>query len=102
MNVTQLIEYHSLLTLCRTVRSGHPDYFQQKIHTESNTGRIHRSLTSGKLKNGDRTGLKLVSSSWRWRSIEQWNRMPENLRTENQISRFKRKLKIWIKESKPY
>ena len=38
----------------------------------------------------------MTSGAFRWRTTRTWNTLPTELRTEQSLIRFKKKLKTWI------
>ena len=86
MTVNQLVYYHSALSTFRIRQSGEPSYLSGIM------GRDNRSA-SIIVPN---TRLTLAKRSYCYRSAEQWNRIPSNIRSMKKISQFKTHLKKWI------
>ena len=42
--------------------------------------------------------LQITAKNFRWTTTTNWNLLPENLRTQKQLSRFKTGIKKWIRE----
>ena len=87
MQITDMTEYQSLCQLWKTVRWGVPRNLREKIST----------LENNKLMTTE-PRLLTTSNNYRWKSIENWNQLPDYIRQENSIKRFKIQLKNWIKE----
>jgi hypothetical protein len=96
LSVRQLAIHHSLIHLWKTVRERRNIHFQTRIRGESDLARPRRDLMDGRLDYRDGTEMQIVRNGWRWRSVMDWNRLPENLRTEPKLPNFKRKLKDWV------
>lgn len=61
-----------------------------------------RSNASGRLTSNIKPHLDLLKESWRWRTIREWNEMPEEIRMEKRsMIHFKKKLKAWITSNTP-
>ena len=87
MQVTDMTEYQSLCQLWKTVRWGVPLYLRYKISL----------LDNNKLKTAE-PRLLTTSQTYRWKAVEKWNELPDFIRQEVSIKRFKIQLKTWIKE----
>jgi hypothetical protein len=96
LSVRQLAVHHSLLHLWKTVKERRHFHFQARIRGETEMTRPRRDLKDGKLDYGERTGMQIVRSGWRWRSVMDWNELPESLRKEPNLHKFKRELKVWV------
>jgi hypothetical protein len=101
LSVRQLTMLHSLVQLWKTARTGCPGHFKDRIRGETVEGRARRNVTKGCLDSRSRSGKKLVRTSWRWRAVDQWNTLPESLRTQQSLAVFKRELKKWIAVNVP-
>ena len=65
------------------------------------SSRRTRQTDSNLLRIGTHTdyNLELAGNSFRWRTAQQWNNLPVNLRNSQTIGEFKSKLKMWIMEN---
>ena len=86
MNVKDLTTYHTLCQMWKTIRWETPRYLHNKI-TVDDEDKI--STTNPR--------LVITSQSYRWQAVKKWNVLPQDLRTEVSIKKFKIKLKQWIK-----
>ena len=82
---SELIQYHTLVTLWTTIMDTQENYFQDKI---IKTGQYLLETTTPR--------LKTTNMSFRWRSIRQWNNLPLTVRTSKNIETFKRSLRKHI------
>ena len=87
MNVKNLTEYHSLCQIWKLKKFEKPLNLWNKIEL----------LDDNKLST-KKPRLQLTSQTFRCKSIIQWNKLPDNLRSEITIKRFKINLKKWLKE----
>ena len=86
-NIKDLTEYHSLCQTWKLKKTGKPLSLWNKIEL----------LDDNKLSTR-KPRLQLTSQTFRCRSINQWNKLPERLRSETTIKSFKINLKKWLKE----
>ena len=95
LSVRQMAVLHSLMIIFKTNRDRKPVYLYQKISNKfaANT----RLGTNNGIKDSRRFKTTLGSQSFTPRSIKQWNSLPNNIRTEPNIVKFKSKLKTWVK-----
>ena len=89
LSVRQLTIFHSLTLLWKQCR-GETDFMNEAPDWES-------SRTKGE----DRLKLKPYKmefrrNSWKFRAVSWWNLMPETLRIEKSLPRFRSGLKIWV------
>ena len=87
LNVAKLTEYQSLCQIWKTVRWSLPRYFNDKISMTED----YKLVTS-------EPRLLITAQSYRWKTVGYWNGLPEHLRTETTLKRFKSQLKTWIRE----
>ena len=87
LNIKNLTEYHSLCQLWKTIRWNAPSYLKDKLEI----------MEEDKIRTGP-PRLLITSLSYRWNTVDKWNSLPEELRTEPTIKRFKLKLKKWLKD----
>ena len=87
LNIAQLTDYQYLIQLWKTYRWNVPKHLKDKIH-----------LTPEDKITTTPPRLLLTTNSFRWRTTERWNMLPDHLRTEMSISRFKKGVKKWLKE----
>ena len=85
LDVKELTEFHSLLQLFKTIRWNKPQRLSEKFqHTPDGI-----VLTQP-------PRLQLTSKAWRINTTEQWNNLPVDLRAECNLTKLKKKLKIWL------
>ena len=82
----ELIEHQSLILMWKLVYLQKPYHVSQKIEVEDD-----KTLST------NRARLKTVNLGWRWRTVKQWNHLPDDLRKCENLHRFKTKLKEHIK-----
>ena len=98
LSVRQLMVYHSVSLLHKTLQNGSPLYLYQKI--TSNGSHLHNSrrAEAGSLRQGlqSKSRLDLTRRGWCWRSLEQYNQLPSEIRNEHKMKIFKKKLQEWV------
>ena len=86
MTIRQLICYHTLVTIFRIRIHKEPEHFATKLLDENRNGRIiipHSNLT-------------VYRKSFLYRGILVWNSLPEDIRCQQEMSKFKIDAKEWI------
>ena len=91
MTVSQLVVYHTLLTVFKIRKSDEPKYLARFLLRESRTGRIMEpNITLG-----------LAQKSFCIRGSSNWNALPPIIRNSEKLSEFKLQLKPWITQNIP-
>ena len=85
----------SLMIIFKTNHDRKPVYLSTKISNKfaANT----RLGANNGIKDSRRFKSTLGIQSFTPRSIKQWNSLPNNIRTEQNIVKFKSKLRAWVK-----
>ena len=105
LTVRQLMAYHSLMLLHKTLKNQTPTYLFQKVTSsfEQYNTRQAADYEAALAEAGvmERAGvedceLELTRNSWCWTSVSWYNRLPPNLRAENKAGKFKTRLKDWV------
>ena len=92
LSVKQLTAFHSLSLLWQPCR-GKSDFVTDNLRWE-------QSRTQGTDRLGtDPYRMEYRRKSWKPKTIAWWNQLPESLRIQRSSVRFKRELKMWIKEN---
>lgn len=99
MSVTQLVKYTSLISLWKTVFLDVGQYWRKRI-LRSGDGRL-RSTGQGSLVSNFQPWMEITKTSWRWRSIDDWNALPPAVRQDTNLRGFKTALRSWILENVP-
>ena len=90
LNLEELIEYHSTIQMWKVVNWQCPQHMTSKIHVTPDS-RIMTSIPR----------LKMTTNSFRWKTILYWNNLPDDLREEKSLNRFKVCTKRWIRDRRP-
>ena len=85
LTVAQLAVYHTVLSVFKIRKSEEPEYLFQKLSNDNFRGNIIIPVTT----------LSLAKKSFCWRGAEDWNSLPDEIRSKENIGQFKSKLKEW-------
>ena len=111
MSVRQLMAYHSLMLLHKTISSQKPVYLYQKVTSGGQfpyktrqaatcppgfSFEVHHPSTSGAVRLGAGSRKGLTMQGWCWKSVELYNTLPADLRLEKKLLNFKKRLKTWV------
>ena len=95
----QLITYHSVVLIHKTIMTKTPQYIYSKLSSEFpyNT----RLAESGALRLGPefQAKLEITRRSFMHRGTSNYNSLPADLRKVRKIEEFKLKVKIWVVEN---
>ena len=96
LSVNLLIFYHTTIMLFKTLQTQKPRYLHEMSSTQLNYQM--RADNVGKLRvvSDSIPEQGLNWKSYKWRSVRFWNQLPVNIRTMNNLTKFKSKLKSWV------
>ena len=107
LTVRQLISYHSLMLLDRTIKFQTPAFLFQKITFNEQQGYQTRQvadykaalIAAGVLEQAGTANceLDITRRSWCWATVKMYNKLPPNLRAEK--VNFKSGLKDWVSKN---
>ena len=101
LSVAQLVFFNTVLILFKARKTQTPKYiFEMSVSAESERYGA-RSGQVGKLRGvGSKLPNQLLNcNSFRWRSVNSWNRLPLELRQLDSHAIFKQKLKSWVQKN---
>ena len=108
MPVHQLLVYHSLVLLHKTIKSQKPTYLYQKVYSGSglpNTRQAAKTeaeiAAAGLPKQPTVVDceLEVTRKSWCWASVKWYNQLPIKILSEQKPSKFKKELKEWVQNN---
>ena len=82
-----MTKYYSLLQIWKTIKWDIPAYMSDKL-TKMEDNKIETDLPR----------IHLTSNAYRNSTARHWNNLPDHLREETSISRFKLGLKKWLRQ----
>jgi hypothetical protein len=105
MSVKQLIAYHSIVLLHKTLKNKTPSYLFKKVTTSTDQYNTRQAaeyaaalVAAGAMEQPgvEHCELDVTNSSWCWTSVRMYNRLPPGLRAESKLGKFKTRLKDWV------
>ena len=87
MSIAQLTAHSSLLILWKTINWNIPHFLNELISVDSN---LNITTTIPR--------LLIVENSFRWEAVRIWNLLPQSLKEEKRIGKFKSGVKTWLVE----
>ena len=96
MSVRQLMVYHSLVLLHKTLASKSPVYLYQKLTSGGEFSYGTRQATTGSIRQGPGPRKDLSRLGWCWRSVDLYNTLQTDLKLERKLPSFIKRLKEWI------
>ena len=97
LSVRQMITFHSLVLVFKAKLEKRPVYLHGQVSTSFNVN------TRLALNNGIREARRIRSTigqqSFLPRTVNQWNSLPQNIRTIPSLGKFKIKLKPWVQQN---
>ena len=106
MPVKQLMIFHSLLLLHKTIQQQTPEFLYEKITSGSEQPHTRHSVVAAsslaaaglpRQPTVEECELELKKRSWCWSSPVWYKKLPLDLRAEKKLPKFKTRLKEWVK-----
>ena len=85
LSVREMSFYHSVVQLWKIFTFKKPENMFKKIQIDENLD-----------ANTSTPRLQFTTYGYRWRSVENWNQIPREIREVKSLPSFKRKLRLWI------
>ena len=99
LSVRQLVFYHSVILIHKTMLTAHPKYIYSKLSSQFpyNT----RLAESDRVRMGPAcmSKLEITEKSFMNRSTVSYNKLPSELRKISRVEVFKKKLKAWVQKN---
>ena len=114
LSVRQLMAYHSIVLLHKTLANKAPEYLYKKVTQGGEFSYNTRQATvcppdfsftvqhptdNGAVRQVGGNRLGMSKDGWCWRSVQQYNTLPTDLRLEKKFPKFKTRLKKWVEEN---
>ena len=105
LSVRQLLIYHSLFQLHKTVQQQAPTYLFRRVSSQlgllqagSSYPYRTRNQAQGVIRRAPQAEarLDLAERSWFWAAPKMYNTLPTSMKTETNLQKFKMKLKAWV------
>ena len=100
-SVRQEMYYHSVLQVHKTLLTKSPRYLYDKLTGDGAYGFDTRQARNSSIRLGPsfQTKLTLCKNSFRWRGAAWYEALPQDIRGEPKIGKFKNKVNSWIKNN---
>ena len=97
LSVNQLIFYHSVLLIFKVKQNKSPKYLHNMFswNYKYNT----RQAEGGNIRLIGKPKLEVTRNSFRWRAANQFNQLPEEIKTCKSLENFKLSVKKWINDN---
>ena len=105
LSVRQLLVFHSLVQVHKTVQQPTPSYLFNRVSSQLRllqTGSSYPYRTRNEAQGVIRrvpqaeARLDLAERSWFWAAPKMYNTLPTSIKTETNLQKFKMKLKAWV------
>ena len=96
LNVRQLVFYHSVILLHKTLLTSSPKYIFNKLSSEFPYNTRLAQSESVRMGPDFKSKLDLTEKSFMNRATDSYNNIPTSLRQVKKMEDFKKKLKIWV------
>ena len=96
LSVYQMIFFHTVVLFYKTRQSKVPSVLFNMASSDYAYSTRERSKGNYKVLSKVRIPSALAGQSFRWRSVEMWNRLPSEIKSKKNLSQFKKSLKLWI------
>ena len=107
MTVQQLLIFHSLVLLHKTIKQKKPTFLYQKVTSSSGQPNTRQTASTTaaleaaglpKQPSVETCDLELSRNSWCWASVSWYNQLPIGILSEQKTARFKTRLKDWVQK----
>ena len=108
MPVHQLMIFHSLMLLHKTLKQQKPTFLYQKVNSGSGQPNTRQAaattaaLAAAGLPRQPSVvdgSLSLARKSWCWDSVRWYNQLPVDILSEKKMMKFKTRLKDWVEKN---
>ena len=99
LTVKQLVQYHTIIMVHKTLLTSKPLHMYNRFNTDYNYSTRQHSTGCIRLDQTYMCRGDLPKSSFRYRGAHSYNALPAQIRTVRNMTTFKLKLKRWIKEN---
>ena len=114
LSVRQLMAYHSLVLLHKTLEHQSPKYLYDKVTADGQfkyktrqasecprefSFNVQHPKDNGTIRQDSNTKLGISKKGWCWKSVVLYNTLPTNIRLEKKLSKYKTRLKTWVTDN---
>ena len=87
LDMKELVKYHSCLQFWKTIKWQKPYHLWSRLQTEDNG-----------MSSTDRPRLQIIEGAFRCKTTTTWNELPDTLKAEETVQKFKRGLKRHLRD----
>ena len=98
LSVRQLVMYHSIILIYKTIQATSPKYLYSKLSSEFPYNTRLADSDSVRMGSAFKCKLELTEKSFMNRATVAFNQLPSELRQTPKLEEFKKKLKGWVRE----
>ena len=99
LSVRQLVFYHSVILIFKTILTTYPKYIYSKLSTQFPYNTRLAESDSVRMGPEFKSKLELTEKSFMNRATVSFNQLPPELRKISKLETFKDKLKVWVLEN---
>ena len=99
LSVKQLVVYHSVILVYKTLQTTFPRYIYSKLTSEFPYNTRLAESQAVRMGPDFRSKLELTERSFMQRATASFNQLPTTLRQNQSLGNFKFKLKTWVQEN---
>ena len=100
LSVKQLVVYHDLLLVYKTMATKRPSHLFQKFSQPFGANTRH-AKTAGSIRLNDKAKNYFGKKKFSYRAVEQGNDLPPSIRISPTLQTFKSSIKKWITDNVP-
>ena len=97
LSVHQLVVYHSVTLVYKTIQKESPKYLFSMFSAKYSYNT--KQASRGAIKHTRDLDLELTAASFRWRASQSFSQLPLDIRKMDTLQEFKTATKAWIKEN---
>ena len=101
LSVNQLVVFHSLALVYKTMKHKSPKYLYEKLSGDFQYQYGTRFASQNRIGPRYAAEYQLSNRSFQFRASEQWNNVPTDIRQAKTFTKFRQRLKKWIKSNVP-
>ena len=99
LGVKQLVFYHSVILIYKSVHNTYPKYIYNKLSTQFPYNTRLAQSDSVRMGSEFKSKLELTEKSFMHRSTISYNQLPPERRRTPELAIFKKNLKVWVQEN---
>ena len=99
LSVKQLVFYHSVLQIYKTILTTYPKYINSKLATQFPYNTRLAESDSVRMGSEFKCKLELTEKSFMSRATISYNKLPSELRKITKLEKFKNELKEWVQSN---